>query len=327
MCSLPVFPILKKRFPNAKITVLVGEEGKAILDHNPFVDQIIVFRSNWFSRKKWQNPFEFFQVLTTLRKRRYDLGFDLRGDLRNIILMTLAGVRYRVGYGIAGGEGLLHQTSIYDQTLHQVELNLKLVTGEVIEKKKVRPQIYLTSEEKESALKKLKALGVQEGMRLIAMHPEAGYPSKEWEAQNFRTLIEKILTDSQNTVLILGLSKARQVADFFSESDRVIDLVGQFSLREMIAALSCCDLFIGNDSGPSHIAQALGIPLVLIASGTNEYEKWGVWSKSSTVLKYSVPCSPCQLKHCNVEGHPCMSQISPDQVWQAAFSLTSSNKL
>jgi len=142
VCSLPVFQVLRTKFPQAKITALVGEEGKGILDQNPFVDRLIVFRSNWFSKKKWRNPFEFFQILTTLKKQQYDLGFDLRGDLRNIILMTLAGVRYRVGYGIAGGAGLLHQVPVFDKTLHQVKLNLRLVNGQVLEKKSVKPVIY-----------------------------------------------------------------------------------------------------------------------------------------------------------------------------------------
>ena len=90
----------------------------------------------------------------------------------------------------------------------------------------------------------------------------------------------------------------------------------------MIATLSHCDLFVGNDSGPAHIAQALGIPAVVVASGTNEYEKWGIWLKPSRVLKYSVPCSPCHLRHCNVAGHPCMSEISAAQALEALQELT-----
>ncbi len=323
VCSLPVFPVLKAKFPNAKITALVGEEGKVILEHNTFIDQIIVFRSNWFSRKKGMCPIEFFKTLSELRKTKYDLGFDLRGDLRNIILMMLAGVRHRVGYGIGGGAGLLHQTPIYDRSLHQVELNLRLITEEAPNRKDVKPKIYLTPEEKEIAFKKLKALGVQKGMQLIAIHPEAGYPSKEWGEPKFKELIEKLITDSHTTVLIFGLSGARQIAEHFSSSKQVINLVGTVSLREMIAMLSHCHLFLGNDSGPSHIAQALGIPVVVLASGTNEYDKWGIWADPSKILKHEVPCSPCHLRYCNVEGHPCLSQISSAQAFEAVQELIS----
>lgn len=321
VCSLPVFPALKTRFPGAKITALVGEEGKAILDQNPFIDQLIVFRSNWFSRKKWSSPFEYFKILSLLRKSNYDLAFDLRGDLRNIVLITLAGVRYRIGYGIAGGAGLLHHTAVYDEALHQVELNLKLVTGEPVKRQNVKPEIYLRPEEKETALEKLSAFGISSKTSFIAIHPEAGYPSKEWEPEKFKGLMARLLLDPQKVILIFGLSEAQKLAESFHSSGRVFDLVGKVPLREMIALLSQCCLFIGNDSGPSHIAQALGIPAVVITSGTNEYEKWGIWREPSRILKNPVPCAPCHLKHCNVEGHPCMSQISPEQVSGVAEEL------
>src|SRR3989338_5101972 len=76
VCSLPVFSILKGRFPDAKITALVGTEGEAILAHNPWIDQILVFRSNWFSRSGRFNLFEYFKVVSSLRKMNLDLGYD-----------------------------------------------------------------------------------------------------------------------------------------------------------------------------------------------------------------------------------------------------------
>src|SRR3990167_10185101 len=93
ICSLPVLPVLKRRFPSAEITVLTGEEGKAILAGNPSIDHLLAFVPNWFSRKRFVNLIQFFKTICELRKTKYDLGFDLRGDLRNIILMILAGVR------------------------------------------------------------------------------------------------------------------------------------------------------------------------------------------------------------------------------------------
>ena len=140
---------------------------------------------------------------------------------------------------------------------------------------------------------------------------------------SYEELIRGLLEDSDTTVFLFGLSRAGKVAERFSSADRVINLVNQLSLRELTAVLSACDLFIGNDSGPSHIARALGVPVVVIASGTNEYEKWGVWTEPARILKHAVPCSPCHLEHCNVEGHPCMSQISPDQVLRTARELFS----
>ncbi|MBI1977529.1 MAG: glycosyltransferase family 9 protein [Candidatus Omnitrophica bacterium] len=317
-CSLPAISILKKQYPNARLSLLTGKEGEAILAQNPNVDEIIVFRSNWFARGIFFNPFEFVKLVWNLRKKAFDLGFDLRGDLRNIVLMALAGVRYRIAYGIAGGSGLLDRTGVYDTALHQVELNAKLVTEEVFTKTDLVPKIFLGEAEIGEALQTLKNLGARSGTKLIAIHPEAGYPSKEWEEEKFVVLIHRFLRESRDTILIFGVSKARQLAEHFAHSARVINLVGKCSLRQMVALLSHCHLFIGNDSGPSHLAQTLDIPIVVIASGTNEYDQWGVWAKDAQVLKHAVPCSPCHLKYCNVLGHPCMSHISAEEVFEEA---------
>lgn len=343
VCTLPVLPILKERFPQATITVLTGAEGEAILKENPFVDELIVFRSNWFSRRKVLNASEFFEILSQLRKAKFDLGYDLRGDMRNILFMMLAGVRFRVGYGIAGGSGLLHRVGEYDERLHQVELNVKLVTGEIPERQSVKPKIYLSAYEQKEADEILSQAGVQKTDKMIVVHPEAGYSSKEWEEKNIKELIERLLEEPKNKILILGLSKAKKIAEAFSRPHpnperrsrlnvtyipgrvrgQMIDFVGTLSLRQMISVIARAHLFIGNDSGPSHMAQALGIPVVVIASGTNEYERWGIWQQPSKVLFNQVPCAPCHLRECNVEGHPCMSQISSEHAFRAVQQLFS----
>ncbi len=320
VCSLPAFECLRNRFQGALITALVSEEGAEVLKHSPYVDEILVFRSNWFSRKRLLDTEELFSILTLLHNHKFDLGFDLRGDLRNILLMVLSKVRYRVGYGIAGGKALLHESPEFDCELHQVELNQNLVAMERIPKSKLRPRICLTQEEQVMARTSLSQIDSEKRI-LIAIHPEAGYSSKEWGMNHFIRLVERLIQEEQVTVLVFGLNHARETADFFKDSKQVLNFVGRVSLRGMMALLNECHLFIGNDSGPSHLAHALGVPCVITASGTNNYEKWGVWLAPNRVFKQLVPCSPCYLSHCSVEGHPCMSHITVESVAQAAFQL------
>lgn len=323
MCALPVFPALRKCFPKAEITALVGEGGDAILKGNPYLNDVIVFSPNWFSRAHTDSARRqsFFDVVAELQERRFDIGYDLRGDLRNILLMALGGVRYRTAYGIAGGAGLVHDVPPYDETLHQAELDIHLIGG-TRTKDRLVPELYLTEEERRSAAERLAPAGVRTGDTLIAIHPEAGYPSKEWGTDSFKKLMERLLAETGAKILIFGLGEnADQLAQCFSRSGRVINFAGKLTLRGMIAMMSQCHLFIGNDSGPSHIASALGIPAVVIASGTNLYERWGIWREPSRILKHAVPCAPCHLPQCNVPGHPCMSEISPEQVFQAVEEM------
>ena len=176
ICSLPALSLLRKRFPEAVITVLTSETGEALLKNHRDVHRILLFKRNWFSRGTRTSFSEWFRVVRALRKENFDIGFDLRGDIRNILLMVFAGVRYRVGYGIGGGSGLLHRTEAYDPSLHQVELNAKLIEGRFIPKDELKPEICLNAEESEWASGQLKRMGLTKADFLISLHPEAGYP-------------------------------------------------------------------------------------------------------------------------------------------------------
>ncbi|OGW92258.1 MAG: hypothetical protein A3G33_06595 [Omnitrophica bacterium RIFCSPLOWO2_12_FULL_44_17] len=321
VCALPIFPLLKKKFPYARITVLADNFARDILEGNPYVDRLFTFSRNWFSQGKKFSWFHFYQIISEIKKVHFDLGFDLRGDIRNIFLMILGKVRYRVGYGIAGGGSLLNQQVPYDSSLHQVELNAKLVEGKVVPKNELIPEVNLSHYEKANAREELVMAGVKESDHLIAIHPEAGCSSKEWGVDQFKELIHSILAKTDAKILIFGVSSAQRLADEFRDSDRVINFVGKISLKKMVAILSHCSLFIGHDSGPSHLAQAVGVPKIIFASGTNQYEIWGVWVKTCHVFKQDVSCAPCQLRQCNVSGHPCMSGIRVEDVMRTVLDL------
>lgn len=323
VCALPVFPELRAKYPYAKISVLADVHARAVLANNPFVDKLFTFRNNWFSRNGKWSWFNFWRVIFELRKEKFDLGIDLRGDIRNILLLCFAGVRYRIGYGIGGGRALLHKKVKYRRNLHQVELNARVVASKNIPRNELKPEIYLSQQELNHAREYLRGQGVQEGETVIAVHPEAGYPSKSWGNENFAALIQKLTANPGNKILVLGLKEAHFVAEACKESDRVIDLVGKLGLRDMIAVLANVQVFVGNDSGPSHLAQAVGTPCVILASGTNRYEDWGLWREPLQAFYHDVPCAPCYLSVCKVKGHPCMSNISVEDVLTAVNNFTS----
>ena len=95
---------------------------------------------------------------------------------------------------------------------------------------------------------------------------------------------------------------------------RLINLTGKTSLRELLLLCGRFKFFIGPDSGPSHIASSLGIPTVFLYSGSNDFNVWRPLAENATVLRNPVPCAPCGLEVCNVQGHPCMSGITPQSV-------------
>ena len=88
-------------------------------------------------------------------------------------------------------------------------------------------------------------------------------------------------------------------------------------MRDLCLLMKRFRVFIGPDSGPTHIAASLGVPSLFLYSGTNVFEQWKPLSEAAVILRHSVPCSPCHLEVCNVQGHPCMSEIKPEAVLKA----------
>ena len=92
------------------------------------------------------------------------------------------------------------------------------------------------------------------------------------------------------------------------------NLIGRTSLRELLFLIRRSRLFIGPDSGPTHVAASYGIPTLFLYSGTNVFEQWRSLEENAEFLRHSVPCSPCHLTRCPVQGHPCMTGIEPSAI-------------
>ena len=121
LLSTPVYEALKKQYPSAKLTVLVGAHTKGVIKMNPYIDNVLVLRNTWFTTISKIKFGEILSMLRKIRKEEFDIGIDLRGDIRNILLMFSGKVRYRIGYGITGGGFLLNRMPHYEKKTHEVD--------------------------------------------------------------------------------------------------------------------------------------------------------------------------------------------------------------
>ncbi|MGE3822533.1 MAG: glycosyltransferase family 9 protein, partial [Isosphaeraceae bacterium] len=152
---------------------------------------------------------------------------------------------------------------------------------------------------------------------LLAVHLGAGTSAKRWPDRHWRTLIGRFLDEGWRVVMVGGSDDAR-VAGSIPEHSALRDWTGTMSVTQTAALLERADLFIGSDSGPSHLAASAGTPSVVLFSGTNRSGQWRPWSRRSLILKRSVPCRPCHHKVCPLADHPCMTGLHPDRVYRAA---------
>lgn len=317
VCTTPMFKNLKQHFPGAEIAVLLNPAVRGLAQRDPFIDSIIAFDAPWFSRnhKRLRLP-ELIGLITHLRSRKFDLGFDPRGDFFSLLILFLAGVKYRVGYDVTGGGFLLHRKADYAKDTHTIERNLKLLQRVQVSVLDKRAAVY-SKEEDGALVQHLLIKEHCEAKRIVVMHPYAGTSAKFWPVKRMQGIITKLNAQGCSVALIGSLNDRQGY-------EGVCDLRDKISLPQLARLLSISQGFIGLDSGPANIAAALGVPAVVIASGTNLPWLWLPQSEKLHFVYKHVFCSPCFRKVCLFKSHECMELLTEEEVWKKtkeAFSL------
>lgn len=315
--SLP--KLLKENFHLAKVLVVVSSQAAPLFDHNPFVDEVIMYDAPWFALGRFKpksGAHTFGSLIAALKARKIDVGFSLRGDLRENYLLWRAGIKTRIGYGITGGGFFLTREPHYRLDAHETERSLDLIRALGVSAQAAFPKIYFSEVEEHAFSAKLAEWGI-DGKPMALFQVAAGASSKNWPI------------DSVNLFMIAFSARFPSVNLVIVGNDRtvlhpllgVIDLRGRTSVRELALLSKHAVLFVGPDSGPTHLASAVGTPSIFLYSGTNEFARWKPLSENAVALKNDVSCAPCALNDCVVEGHPCMSGIPVQAALDAAGGI------
>lgn len=330
--ALPAVEAVRRALPEARVDLLIGPWARALFPEAGLERlELLPFDAPWLARPA-RGKFGLGGVLALARllRRRarkegpYDLAIDLRGDLRLVLAARLAGVRYLAGRGITGLGFLLDAEGREAPGRHQVEGNLALLEAAGLgPQETVNPALALSPEEIEAGREVLRAHGVANAKLVVGVHPGAGTATKRWAPGKFAALIARIVSELPARVILLGGPDDRPAADAVLEalgearsSRRLADLCGKLpGLRAFMGVARGCHLFVGNDSGPAHIAAALGVPVLCLFSGTNEPSEWGPRGAAAVVLRRRVECEGCGLAEC--DHHSCMAQLDVEAVFQA----------
>lgn len=309
---------IKEGFSGCRMTVLTASWGEPLFRNNPFVDEVLVFDAPWFSKRRYGTAGSsgFIQCVNALKQKKFDLGVSLRGDLRENLLLSLAGIQKRIGYGVTGGGFLLTREVAYRRGVHEQEHAKDLLKDLGLSTDRLLPRIYLSEQEKVEFSERAKRWGLDADGRTVGFHAGAGSPSKEWPREAAGRFFEMFPAAFPGCRLVLVGTAADGAGTLPNKAAFFTDLRGKTSVRDLCLLLPIFRCFVGPDSGPAHLASALGVPTVFLWSGTNDFEQWKPLSESARVLKQDVPCSPCGLEVCNVPGHPCLSGISVEAVIQ-----------
>ncbi|MFC1808140.1 glycosyltransferase family 9 protein [Candidatus Omnitrophota bacterium] len=321
--STPIPQNIKEHYKGAKITFLVGSAAKEIIMNNPYIDEVICYDAPWFSRsnRKFFALLGFLKVAKELRKYSYDIGFDLRGDFRHIILMAIVGVKFKVSYGITGGGFLLHKKVEYRDNVHAIEHNLDLLRSMDVKITTEKLQLQGSTRDEEFMSKYLKSNNLSEDNKLAVIHTSAGYPSKNWLNERFAKLIRILNEDFGFMPVLIGSEEDKGKNDEIIHLSNIaaLNAAGVTTIGTLLALIKKSTIFIGIDSGPSHIAALGGLPSIILYSGTNQPGEWAPKNNKAIIIQKDIPCKGCERLDC--EHNICMDMISVDDVVEAVRGM------
>lgn len=311
--AIPVLRLVKRQWPGAEIFWWVDASLSPLLEGDP--DLAGIFR---FHRKRWGSPRYWNEAVASirdLRRYRFDLVLDLQALARSAVLARLTG-----GAMVVGLEDFREAApAFYDRRIprrtyetHAVDWYLDAARALGIPVKwdfdwlPVRPA--------EAAKVREAAAGVESW---IALHPGARWLNKRWPVRHFTTLVKLLsvrLPSARFAVLGAGGDAALAAEVTAAAPDRCLDLTGQTSLPEMVEWLRMSRVLVTNDTGPMHVAAALGRPVVGIFGPTNP-RRTGPYGQIAHALTSSLACAPCMSSHCHFERPiECLNAISPERV-------------
>ena len=268
---------------------------------------------------------ELRAAAAALKQHRFDAGLLLTNSFGSALVLRLAGVPERWGY-VRDGRGLLltRRVSVREtiEPLHQRDYYLELLAGLGV--RAVSPGIGLSvsEEERAAAERTLEAAGHDRSRPLVILNPGAAYgPAKRWPAERFAELGRLFRSRAGADILLVGSAGERELAGAIAAAvgGPVMNLAGRTSLRELAALIGLGRLFVTNDTGPMHIADALGTP-ILAVFGPTDPVMTGPGQARSAVLKIDVPCWPCLYRKCPYD-HRCLAGIGPEEAFEAGRRL------
>jgi lipopolysaccharide heptosyltransferase II len=312
--TFPALRALRKALPEARISLLVKPWVSPLFEQDPHVDETIIYGD------EYKGTMGKIKMSRMLRKKGFCSAILFQNAFDAAFISFLAGIKERAGYN-RDARGFLLTTAVAvphtAHELHHIFYYLNLLEQLGIKTEFSSPYIYLSLAERLSARELLK----DTRRPILGINPGAAYGSaKRWFPERFAEVANWFLKDTGGSVVIFG---GKGEVDIAQEIDKLIPenkllLAGKTSLRELVSLISECDVFVTNDSGPLHIAYAVGTPLVAIF-GSTDPKLTGPPPQSegigAVVVTHSLSCGPCFERTCEKNDMRCMYDVTSDDVY------------
>ncbi|MBK9097644.1 MAG: glycosyltransferase family 9 protein [bacterium] len=319
--SLPMAEVIKKKYPQCKVSYFIREYTSALLEGNSFVDEVIIAEES-------DGKIIFSENLRKIKFEKFDTCVVINPTPKIALIMFLAGIKNRIGTGYRW-YSFLFNNKVYEHRKygdkHELEYNINLLTQIGIEKDISSKDIKFNLTTNENSLRNVESLLVENGYKpnnkIVVIHPGSGGSSVDLPKEKLIQLTKLISKIEKVTVVITGSKNEIDLCKEFEVNDSVINLAGELDLNLLKALIKKSNLFISNSTGPMHIASAFGVyiigffPKILSCS----QKRWGPYTDKRTIYVPTIDCSNCTREQC--EKLNCMNSIDIGKVFDETKSV------
>ena len=326
--ATPVFSNLRRAYPNAELHALTGTWSRVVLERHPDVSKVLDYDSPVFCRTGQSTSLkQTLQRYQQLRREKYDLMVELRGDWRTIWFSLLRLTPHRLSRAALQITNKL-RLSEFSGT-HETTRNLDVLEHAGIPIPIQVAIFSVTTEDEKWTSNFLASYEIDKEYPLVAIHPGSPIPLKRWIPERYAELADWLIAQKHAQVLFVGVKDEVPIIAKIQELMRKtsINIAGKTTLTQLASILHSCNVFIGNDSGPMHLAAAVGTQTIGLY-GPGDPIRFGPIGMQCETIRRRLDC-PCVGVTCRFGKEGCMSQIQVAdviQVLENAGYLLSENR-
>lgn len=314
--ATPVFSNLRQTYPNAELHALVGTWSSIVLERHPEVDKVLDYNSPAFSRTGQPTSLkQTFQLYQQLRRQKYDLMIELRGDWRTAWFAFLRLTPYRLSRAALQISNRLGSSQF--SGTHETTRNLDVLRHAGIATSIQTATFSVTSEDEKWVSNLLAVHNIDKQDPLVAIHPGSPIPLKRWLPERYAELADRLIAQKCAQILFVGVEDEVPIITEIQRLMRSesVSIAGKTTLIQLASILHSCNVFIGNDSGPMHLAAAVGTSTIGLY-GPGDPTRFAPAGVNCQTIRRKFDCPPCSGATCRFGEEGCMSQIQVSDVIQ-----------
>src|SRR4051812_16075526 len=330
--ALPAIADVRALAPGAAIDLVVGSWNRELAGAIASVSSVRTLDAAWLARENGGlGVVSLLKAAREWRRDRYDLAINFEPDIRTNLLIAASGAAWTAGFSSGGGGPLLDTAIPYDVTAHTTD-NARRLVATVLGGQPGAPDTGTLRIPEAAHLFASRRLARTSGP-LVGIHVSGGRAIKQWPPERFGEVARGLISTGGATIILTGTAADRPLVDQVASTlprERVIDAGSDLGLLDLAAVLQRLDLFVTGDTGPMHLAAAVGTPIVAVF-GPSHPARYAPRGPFDRVVRVDLPCSPCnriRRPPARCVGHTpdCLAFVTVDSVLHAALTVLEAHR-